>query len=60
MKATVELYPLNWVPSNFSSLRGSEISIVIRLWVKNKPPGIGPQILVHVSIYEGSILGTDF
>ena len=27
---------------------------------KNSPPGIGPQVLVHVSIYQGSILGTCF
>ena len=29
-------------------------------WVKIEPPGIGPQVLVHVSIYQGSILGTYF
>ena len=28
------------------------------VWVKIKPPGIGPQVLVHVSIFEGSIWGT--
>ena len=28
------------------------------LWVKIEPPGIGPQVLVHVSFYQGSILGT--
>ena len=26
------------------------------VWVKIKPPGIGPQVLVHVSIYQGSIV----
>ena len=29
------------------------------VWVKIKPPGIGPQVLVLGSIYQGSILGTD-
>ena len=24
-----------------------------RVWVKLTPPGIGPQVLVHVSIYQG-------
>ena len=24
------------------------------VWVKTKPPGIGPQILVHASSYEGN------
>ena len=31
-----------------------------RVWVKIKPPGIGPQVLVIVSIYQGAILGTYF
>ena len=26
---------------------------LIWVWVKVKPPGIGPQVLVHVSIYQG-------
>ena len=30
------------------------------VWVKIKPPGIGPQVLVQGSMYHGSILGTDF
>ena len=30
------------------------------LWVKIKPPGIGPLVLVIVSIYQGSILGSYF
>ena len=30
------------------------------VWVKMKPPGFGPQVLVHVSICKGSILGTCF
>ena len=29
-----------------------------RVWVKIKPPGIGPQVLVLVSIYQGSIVDT--
>ena len=29
-------------------------------WVKKLPPGIGPQDLVHVSTFPGSILGTFF
>ena len=32
----------------------------IWLWVKIKPSGNGPQVFVHVSIYQGSILGTYF
>ena len=32
----------------------------IWVWVKIKPPGIGPQVLVRVSIYQGFILGTYF
>ena len=28
------------------------------VWVQIAPPGIGPQVLVHVSTYQGSILGT--
>ena len=34
--------------------------IAIRVWVKIKPPKIGPQVLVHVSTYQDSILGTYF
>ena len=32
------------------------------VWVKIKPPGYGPQVevVVEVSIYQGSILGTYF
>ena len=28
------------------------------VWVEIQPPGYGPQVLVHVSIYQGAILGT--
>ena len=28
------------------------------MWVKIKPPGYGPQVLVHASISQDSILGT--
>ena len=28
-----------------------------RVWVKIKPAGIGPQVLVIVSIYQGANLG---
>ena len=31
--------------------------IVIWVWVTMKPPGIGPQVLVHVSIYQGHPFG---
>ena len=34
--------------------------IAIWVWVKIRPPGIGPQILVFSSIYQGSILGAYF
>ena len=30
------------------------------VWVKIKPPGYGPQVLVHVSTYQGSSWGTYF
>ena len=30
------------------------------MWVKMKPPGIGPQVLVLGSIYQGFVLGTYF
>ena len=33
---------------------------MVWVWVKIKAPGIGPQVLVHVSIYQSSILGTYF
>ena len=29
-------------------------------WVKMKRPGIGPQVLVIGSMYQGSVLGTRF
>ena len=32
----------------------------IWVWVNIKPPGIRPQALVHVSIYQGSILGLPY
>ena len=32
----------------------------ICVWVKMKPPRIGPQVLVLCSIYQDSILGTMF
>ena len=40
-----QLMQLRLMESNFSN--------PIWVWVKIKPPGIGPQILVHVSIYQG-------
>ena len=30
------------------------LQIMIWVWVKIKPPGVGPQVLVHVSTYQGS------
>ena len=32
----------------------------IWVWVKIRPPGIGPRVLVIVSIYQGAISGTFF
>ena len=50
----------SWPP--YPKRSASAIDVVLRkfsiwVWVKIKPPGIGPQVLVHASIYQGSILG---
>ena len=39
---------------------GSGILTSIWVWVKIKQPGIGPQVLVYVSICQGFIFSTDF
>ena len=47
-------------PAHWAALSGQAPSLIaIWVWVKVEPPGIGPQVLVHVSTYEGS-LGTYF
>ena len=45
---------------NTSKSGPDHLARVIWVWVKIKPPGIGPQVLVMGSIYEGSILGAHF
>ena len=42
------------------ALRESGTKRIIWIWVRIKPPGIGLQVLVLVSIYQGSIWGTYF
>ena len=39
---------------------GLEGQVVKWVWVKIKPPGCGPQVLVLGSIYQGSILAAHF
>ena len=46
--------PLFWLPV----WKGAELSSAKWVWVIMKPPGYGPQLVVQVSICQGSILGT--
>ena len=38
----------------------SQLPVPYYVWVKIKPPGYGPQVLVHVSTYQGCILGLPY
>ena len=42
------------MPSSDSTSRQTGLQM-IWVWVKIKPPGYGPQVLVHVSIYQGNL-----
>ena len=47
-----------WIPKQTTSWMVRVIPTWV--WVKLKPPGIGPQVSVLGSIYQGFILGTYF
>ena len=45
--------PPRFFKSTLKSRSGTLIRTINWVWVKMKPPGIGPQVLVHVSTYQG-------